>query len=163
MDWREELRSVEHVGAFRLARYNLVSRSGPPEPVWVAEISASGFALAGTPALVGRYLLPADENAAAPPVIVIGHEAWQSRFGGDPQIVGRSITLNGRERTVVGVMPPGFRFPLDEQITDVSLGRATALLFSVAAIMTLVGSLAALGPARRSLRSHAVDALRADG
>ena len=113
--WREELVSVEQLGAFRTVQHNLVSGNAPPEPIRVAEITASGFAVARTPPLLGRYLLPADERANASPVVVIGHQAWQSRFGGDPQIVGRTINLGGVPHTVVGVMPDGFRFPLDHQ------------------------------------------------
>ena len=114
-DWRRSLRSVEQLGASRTAQHNLVVGSPPYEAVRVAEISASGFAVARTPPQLGRYLVPDDDGAAAPPVIVIGHQAWQSRFGGDPQIVGRVINLGGTATTIVGVMPAGFTFPLDHQ------------------------------------------------
>src|SRR5690606_37851738 len=52
----------------------------------------------------------------APPVVVLGHELWQSRLGGDPDVVGRSIRLDGVEVEIVGVMPDGFRYPLREQL-----------------------------------------------
>jgi putative ABC transport system permease protein len=113
--WREELVSIEQLAAFRTAQHNLVSGTEPAEPIKVAEITASGFAVARTPPLVGRYLLPADERAGAPPVVVLGHQAWQTRFAGDPQIVGRAINLGGISHAVAGVMPEGFRFPLDHQ------------------------------------------------
>jgi putative ABC transport system permease protein len=113
--WRDELVSVEQLGAFRTAEHNIVAGNAPPEPIKVAEITASGFAVARTPPLVGRYLLPDDERDGASPVVVIGHQAWQSRFSGDPHIVGGTINLGGIHRTVVGVMPDGFRFPLDHQ------------------------------------------------
>ena len=111
---RGELRSVEHLGAFRTAQHNLVAASRS-EPVKVAEMSASGFDVAATPPLLGRYLLPGDERNGAPSVLVLGYDAWQSRFGADPSIVGRPVTLGGQPSTIVGVMPPGFRFPLDHQ------------------------------------------------
>src|SRR6478736_2678649 len=81
---RDQLVTIEHLGAFRDARHNLVAANSAPEPVWVAEITASAFAITGSPALMGRYLLPEDEQAAAPPVVVIGHDTWQRGFGGDP-------------------------------------------------------------------------------
>ena len=112
---RGQLVTVEHVGAFHDAEHNLVASEAAPEPVLVAEITASAFAIAGTPALLGRYLLPADESEAAASVVVIGHDAWRLRFGGDPNVVGRSIGLGGLPRTIVGVMPKGFRFPYDHQ------------------------------------------------
>jgi putative ABC transport system permease protein len=113
--WRDELRSVQHVSAFRNVDRNLASGSLDPEPVRVAEMTASGFAVARTAPLVGRYLLPDDERDDALPVVVIGHDAWQRRFAGDPTIVGRTITLGAVPHTVVGVMPEGFAFPVNHQ------------------------------------------------
>ena len=115
VEWRQQIKSIEQLGAYRTASHNLLSGSGPHEPIVVAEITASGFAVASTAPTHGRYLVPDDEREGAPPVIVIGHQAWQSRFSGDPSIVGRSINLSGVLTTVVGVMPEGFRFPLDHQ------------------------------------------------
>lgn len=112
---REDLRSIEHMGAFRTAQHNLVVGQSQSEPVKVAEMSASGFVLSATPPLLGRYLLPGDEGEGAPSVLVIGYDAWQSRFAGDPAIVGRAVVLGGEPSTIVGVMPQGFRFPLDHQ------------------------------------------------
>jgi predicted permease len=112
---RGQLVTVEHVGAFHDTEHNLVASETAPEPVAVAEITASVFAIAGTPASLGRHLLPVDESESAPPVVVIGHDAWQLRFGGDPNVVGRSIGLGGVPRTIVGVMPREFKFPYDHQ------------------------------------------------
>ena len=113
--WREELVSIEQLAAFRTAQHNLMSGIAPPEPIKVAEMTASGFAVAHTQPQLGRYLLPADERQGASPVVVIGHQAWQSRFGGNPQIVGGTINLGGIRYTVVGIMPDGFKFPVDHQ------------------------------------------------
>ena len=115
VEWQRELTSVEHVGAFRTAQHNLVDGRSGSEPVKVAEMSASGFVITQTPPLLGRYLVADDEREGAPSVLVVGHDAWQSRFAGDPGIIGRAVTLGGVPSTVVGVMPQGFRFPLDHQ------------------------------------------------
>jgi len=112
---RGQLTTIEHFGAYHDAEHNLVAAETAPEPVLVAESTASAFAITGTPALLGRYLLPSDEPASAPPVVVIGHDTWQLRFGSDRNIVGRSINLGGVPRTIVGVMPSGFKFPFDHQ------------------------------------------------
>jgi predicted permease len=112
---RGQLKTIEHFGAFHDADHNLVAAETAPEPVSVAEINASAFAISTTPALLGRYLLPTDELESASPVVVIGHDAWQLRFGGDPDVVGREISLGGVPRTIVGVMPSGFKFPYDHQ------------------------------------------------
>jgi putative ABC transport system permease protein len=111
VSWRGRLASLEQISAFHTEAHNLVLDRALPEPIQVAEITASAFVLARVPPLAGRYLLPGDERPEAPPVVVIGHQAWQSRFAGDPGIVGRAVKLGGVQRTVVGIMPDGFRFP----------------------------------------------------
>ena len=113
--WREQLVSVKPLGAFRTVEHNLASGTAPPEPVKIAEITASGFVVARTAPRLGRYLLPSDEREGTSPVVVIGHQAWQSRFGGDPHILSKTITLAGTPHVVVGVMPNGFKFPVDHQ------------------------------------------------
>ena len=112
---RTALTRVEHFSAYSNAQHNLVGAETAPEPVRVAEITPSAFAITNTPALRGRYLLPSDEAADAPPVVVIGYQAWRDRFAGDPQVIGRTVQLGGISRAVVGVMPEGFLFPTDHQ------------------------------------------------
>src|SRR5262249_10185290 len=75
-------------------------------------VSANAFALLRTPPTLGRGFLPEDDRIGAPSVIVIGHDLWVSRFGGDPAVVGATIRVNGTPTTIVGVMPLDFRFPL---------------------------------------------------
>ena len=111
VEWRDELERVEPVAAFRTAGRNLILGERA-ESIEVAEISAAAFAVARVPPLLGRWLGAADEAAGAPPVIVIGHDAWQQRFGGQPDIVGRVVRLGSVQATVVGVMPAGFAFPV---------------------------------------------------
>jgi predicted permease len=112
---RGPLTTIEHFSGYRNAQHNLVAAETAPEPVDVAEITASAFAITNTPPLLGRYLLPADEADSAPPVVVIGYQAWQRQFAGDPNIIGREVTLGGVPRTIVGVMPGGFEFPTVHQ------------------------------------------------
>ena len=113
--WRDRVTTLGHVGAFRNAQHNLVAPNLPPEPINVAEITASAFDIAQALPMLGRHLLPSDEEVAAPPVVVIGYDAWRVRFNADPQVVGRGIQLGGTLHTVVGVMPAGFRFPFRDQ------------------------------------------------
>jgi predicted permease len=114
--WREGLRSVESLGAYVATSRNLIVPGGSPEPVRLAEMTASGFGIAGVPPLLGRPLVPGDEAAGAPPVVVLGHDVWRSRFGGDPGVVGRELRLGTTVHTVVGVMPEGFGFPLNQRL-----------------------------------------------
>jgi predicted permease len=110
--FRSQLTTVEHISAYRDAQHNLVAAETAPAPVEVAEITASAFAITNTPALLGRYSLPSDEADGASPVVVIGYSTWQLHFARDPNVVGRTVRLGGVPRTVVGVMPEGFEFPL---------------------------------------------------
>ncbi|HEY0969564.1 MAG TPA: ABC transporter permease [Gemmatimonadales bacterium] len=114
--WRAELKSVEELGAYRLAERNLITSEGESRPVEVAEISASAFRVARARPLLGRALGDADERPGAPAVAVIGHDLWQARFGGDPNVVGRVVQLGRRPTTVVGVMPEGFAFPVAQSL-----------------------------------------------
>ena len=93
--WRQQLATVQQLGAFRTVQRNLVSGTALPEPVKVAEITASGFAVARTAPVLGRFLLPGDERDGVSQVVVIGHRVWQSRFAGDPRILSRTIELVG--------------------------------------------------------------------
>lgn len=113
--WRQELGSVEELGAWRTVGRNLITPDGMAGAVPVAEMTVSGFRLAGVSPLMGRHLIPEDERADAPPVVVLGYDAWQSRFLGDPQIVGKTVRLGDAPHTVVGVMPEGFGFPVYHQ------------------------------------------------
>ena len=114
--WRTELPAVEMLGAYRTIDRNLITPSGRPEPVRIAEMSATGFRIARVPPALGRYFSEDDERLGAPPVVVIGHSVWQDRFGGDAGIVGRAVQLGATAHTVIGVMPEGFAFPINNRI-----------------------------------------------
>ncbi len=86
-----------------------LSRDGQNERVWGYMVSGNYFDVLGVEAARGRTFLPEeDRTPLAHPVAVLSHASWQQRFGGDPQIVGRTIDLNGHAFTVVGVAPEGF-------------------------------------------------------
>ena len=113
--WRTELRSLQNVGAFRTIRRNMIPVSGAPVSVTVAEMSASGFQVARVAPLLGRFLLTEDELAAAPPVVVIGYNTWSVRFAASREVLGQQVQLDGISHTIVGVMPPDFKFPVNHQ------------------------------------------------
>jgi putative ABC transport system permease protein len=123
--WRERLTTVQELGAARLFMQNLVDRGGQSEPVRVAEITASGFQVVRTPPLLGRYLAAHDEEQGARSVAVIGFDVWQRRFNGNPDVVGSSVRLGGDLYTVVGVMPEGFGFPVNQNIWTPFRGQAS--------------------------------------
>ena len=114
--WREQVRTVEHLGAAVPFMRNLVTEDGHVEPVRGAEVTASAFRLMGTQPLIGRTLAERDEQPAEPPVVVISHSLWKTRFAGDPSVLGRSVKLGTADATIVGVMPEGYGFPVSERI-----------------------------------------------
>lgn len=114
--WRGVLRSVTDVSAMRRSERHVMTPDGPPRPFSVAEITASGFKVARVRPLLGRPLIDDDERQGADRVAVIAHEVWQSGFGSDPAVLGRPIQLDEAFYTVVGVMPAGFAFPINERI-----------------------------------------------
>jgi putative ABC transport system permease protein len=90
--------------------HDQIVMTGRDAPVAFNGLKATGNTLEvlGVSPLLGRVFTPADAEPGAPPVVVLGHKAWQSKFGGDPKIVGRTLILNRRPVTVIGVMPPRF-------------------------------------------------------
>jgi predicted permease len=125
LQWQQSLRSLTDVGAWRDSSRNLIVSAGAPRPVNVAEMSVSGFRVADGEPLMGRVLVEADEQPAAPIVAVIGYDVWRTRFGSDPNVLGRSVQLGNEHVTVVGVMREGFEFPVSH---DVWLPLKTAVL-----------------------------------
>ena len=111
--WRQ-MASLEEFGVSRTIERNLITAGATPEPVIVSEISATAFRVAHVAPMMGRYLLPEDEQAGAPDTIVIGHREWLRRFDSDPSIVGRSLQLGDTSYAIVGVMREGFGFPVND-------------------------------------------------
>jgi putative ABC transport system permease protein len=114
--WRRDVRTIEELGAYRTLERNLMRDGARPEPVTVAEISASAFRLVRVPPLLGRPLLESDENPGAPPVVVLGYSVWQARFAGRSDVIGQTVQLGKTQATVVGVMPEGFAFPINHRM-----------------------------------------------
>jgi putative ABC transport system permease protein len=114
--WRQDLRSVQEIGAYRSGERNLTIANRVPEPIDVAEISAVAFSLTRVPPLLGRALRSEDEQVNATPVAVIGYDLWQRRFEGTTDIVGQIVKIGGRPTTIVGVMPAGYAFPINHNL-----------------------------------------------
>ena len=114
--WRRSLKTVAELGAARVSERNVLTGEGRVESLRVAEITASAFPLTRVPPLLGRPLQPTDEMQGAEPVVVLGYDVWQRQFLHDPAIIGRVVTVGRTARTVVGVMPPRFGFPHNQQV-----------------------------------------------
>jgi putative ABC transport system permease protein len=113
LDWRERNRVFEGISAVFQLPSNLTGE-GEPEQIFAGLVSSNFFTLLGVSPALGRTFLPEEEQSGKSPIganAVLSYGLWQRRFGGDPGILGRSITLNDRTVKVIGVMPSGFAFP----------------------------------------------------
>ena len=97
------------IGAGRDAMFNLTG-AGEPEALIAYRFSAELFQVLGTPPLLGRTFRSEEDRPGHDRVAVLSYKLWQRRFGGDPGVLGRSLTLDGQGYTVVGVMPRGFQW-----------------------------------------------------
>jgi putative ABC transport system permease protein len=110
-DWHEHVASFSEMGAYAEISKGLnLTGDGEPQRVLVGYGSSDLFPLLGARAVVGRSFVPEENRAGSAPVVILGHRLWQSRFGGDPDIVGRTVTLDDKRYTVVGILPAGFQF-----------------------------------------------------
>ncbi len=115
VDWREQNRVFEDMAAFRPHQVNLTGEF-EPERIARTAVTANFFSLVGVEPLRGRGFAVEEEQQGSHEVAVLSHGLWQRRFGGDPEVIGRTLQMNGVEFTVVGVMPAGFDFPSETQL-----------------------------------------------
>jgi len=108
LDWRSETRRLSGMAFVHSVGFDLV---GTERPMTVSgeAVSANFLSLLGVRPALGRDFTASEEEPAAAPVAILSHSLWQSRFGADPGVLGRTITLNARPFTIVGVLPAGFR------------------------------------------------------
>ncbi|MBO0863436.1 MAG: ABC transporter permease, partial [Chloracidobacterium sp.] len=104
LDYRAQNRSFEELAAEMFNSFNLTG-AGEPERIIGSSVTANFFQALGVKMVQGRAFLPEEERSGAAQVAIIGQRLWLQRFGGDPQIIGKTITLDGRGYTVVGVAP----------------------------------------------------------
>ena len=114
-EWRERSRSFEQLAELQALPLTL---TGAGEPLQLEVVLTTGnlFDVLGAHAGLGRTLRVEDETKNGEPVIVLTDRLWRERFGADAGVVGRSVTLDGTPRTVVGVLEPGFRFPQGDDL-----------------------------------------------
>jgi len=116
LDWREQQTSFEDLGGFYNGTVNVSGLEGRPERFSGAFVMAGGLDMLRVPPLMGRLFVEGEDQPGSPHVTVLGYTVWQNHFGGDPDVVGRTLRVNGEVSTVVGVMPEGFYFPMNEQL-----------------------------------------------
>ncbi|HEV8613321.1 MAG TPA: ABC transporter permease, partial [Gemmatimonadales bacterium] len=113
--YHQRNRSFEHLAAFGPVGVNL-TEAGEPERINAASVTLDFFRVMGVEPARGRSFLPGEHSDGRNLVAVLSHRLWQRRFGGDPAIIGKAITLSGRPMVVTGIMPPGFDFPSRSEV-----------------------------------------------
>ncbi|HEX8820088.1 MAG TPA: ABC transporter permease [Archangium sp.] len=128
VDWRERQRTFTDLAGYRSnVAYDLTGVD-VPERLTARLASASLLPLLGVQPALGRNFLPEEDTRGGPPVAMLSHGFWVRRFGQDPNILGRTLTLSGVPHTVVGVLPADFRFAAERDLW-VPLSRSDARLF----------------------------------
>ncbi|HAV62263.1 MAG TPA: hypothetical protein DCY13_07835, partial [Verrucomicrobiales bacterium] len=110
LDWQREQEGFSSLAAFRSETWNLTG-GGRPERIVGLQVSASFFPTLGVRPIRGRVFNPAEDQVGGERVVVLSEGLWQRRFGGDPGILDRTLTLNGESYQVVGILPATFQFP----------------------------------------------------
>jgi len=113
--WRDQSKAFESMAAFDFGTADLTG-SGEPERLATATVSTELFATLGVAPALGRAFTPEEDREGGEQVVVLSDSFWRRRFGSDPQVIGRAITLNNQSQTIIGIMPPGFRFLGDSDL-----------------------------------------------
>jgi predicted permease len=112
-DWTARSRSLQSAGFYAYSIRNVTGPEGP-ERILTSELSANMFEVLDAAPALGRTFLPEEGGPGGEDVLVMSSGLWQRRYAGDPDILGRTVMLDGTAFTVVGVMPPDFNFPFGE-------------------------------------------------
>jgi len=112
--WGERQRSFEQLAGFRMGTVN-IRGSERPERYEGAFVTASTFEVLGVEPVLGRTFTPEETQPGAPMTVVLGYNAWQEKFGGR-DVLGEVVTVNSEQGEIIGVMPEGFEFPLEEEV-----------------------------------------------
>ncbi|MFY9608134.1 MAG: ABC transporter permease [Blastocatellia bacterium] len=108
LDYQEQSRAFDQIASYRQMDFTLTG-DRQPEQIHGLIVSANYFSLLGIKPEMGRAFQPEDGRAGAPRVAVVSHGFWQRRFAGDPNLIGKALTLSGQTVTMVGVAPPGLK------------------------------------------------------
>jgi putative ABC transport system permease protein len=136
LEFKKQATTLEGLAAIQEATF-IISGGDKPERYLGGQISADAFSFLGVQPILGRQFRPEEDQLNAPPVALIGYEIWQNHFGGDRSVVGKTIPINGKQVTIIGVMPKGWRFPeicdlwMPLQLDEKDHGRGNFFLDSI--------------------------------
>jgi putative ABC transport system permease protein len=115
-EYRSHASSLEAVEAATQDQAVLSERDNPPESFSMGRVSPGLFEMLRVPPILGRGFLPADGEAGAEPVVLLGYSVWKDRYSSSPAVIGRVVRVNEKPATIVGVMPAAFKFPENQDL-----------------------------------------------
>src|SRR2546423_1004229 len=110
IEWKKNATTLDGIAAIQEGTF-IIAGGDKPERYLGGQISADAFSFMGVQPILGRLFRPEEDELNAAPVALIGYQVWQEHFAGDKGVVGKTIPINGKQVTVIGVMPKGWRFP----------------------------------------------------
>ena len=128
LDWQRNARSFQQMAAYDSQDHNLTA-PGTPEHLNGEEISSGFLTTLGIKPVLGREFSPAEDQQGGAPVVIISNRLWRNRFAGRADALGRSVTLDGVEYTIAGVLPAGFRLFGDDADVYTPVGKGDPLIF----------------------------------
>jgi predicted permease len=137
MDWQRNARSFEQMAALTSRNYDLTS-PGTPQHLDGMEISSGFFSTLGVKLAMGHDFSPSEDRLHGASAVIISDRLWRNRFAASPQALGKSILLDGAECTIIGVLPPGFRFIADADVYT-SLAQGEPLFYNDRTIHAIIG------------------------
>ena len=114
LEYKAQNRSLDGLEGLSNNQGTISEPGNPPERFNMARVTPGLFTLIRTPPILGRGFIPADGQAGAAEVVLLGHGVWKNRYGGSPDVIGRAVRVNGQPATIIGVMPEGCKFPNNE-------------------------------------------------
>jgi len=110
-DWRAQAKSFASLAGYQVTAANISDSGHPPERANGMKVTANAFTIVGERPIRGRGFQDSDDRKGAEPVVLLGYGLWKTRYGSDPNIVGRAIRINDVSTTVIGIMAEGMKFP----------------------------------------------------
>ncbi len=138
LDWKRSAGSFQRLTAFTAQDFDLTA-PGAAEHLSGMQASAGFFATLGVKPALGRDFSPQEDSDSGTPVVIISDHLWKSRFGGSPDVLGKSMTLTGVDYTIIGVLPPQFRFEEHQADVYAPIGQRGPLLNNDRSIHNVIG------------------------
>ncbi|HZS05435.1 MAG TPA: ABC transporter permease [Blastocatellia bacterium] len=139
-DWQEQTQAFEHLTTYTFGGFSFKDAEHP-EMIPGARVSTSFFETLGVQPMLGRTFVTEEGYLNGPPAVVLSHRLWQRRFGADPRVVGKTINNGETATTVIGVMPPDFKFPTYAELWTPLARDSGEMKYRAARYMQVIGRL----------------------